>query len=472
MTKKTELYLLLLILIASVFLRFYQLGYSHFYGDEIKTLYLRKDVSAFNFLMNQRKGPGQFVASWAMEKVSGGYSELWIRFPYAVVGTLLIFVFYYFVRQNFGTAAALYSSIFFSLSGFNIAFSRTAQYQVLYVLFGFLCLIFAKFYHDSKKTWTLLTPILFLSLALLSHYDALFFLVPLFFIVNKKDFLKIALSGLFICLIFYLPNLLLGFFDSNTFGYISKRLIGENYLKNNSLYTISAYNPLYLYPVLLSLLATVGFVKLKNDSKNMLLAWFLVPFVVFQFFILNPGTHVHNYLLPLTVLSGLGANYLLSVSLKLKPFVLLVFSIFFGLIFCLQLWVYVPALNTGYPWRNTSFLGINTDRVGNDYHLYLYGFPYYRGWDKIGEYMSAIKGVRSFYTNDNETVAEYYFGGAPHIASGSNFLPQYYIQIDSPQELKQKPELPLVDQYDVVLEEDLNKVKIFKLKPVSIKTTL
>ena len=475
MTKKTEIYcrrqnlFLLFILIMSAFLRFYQLGYSHFYGDEIKTLYLRKDVSAFNFLMNQRKGPVQFVTSWVAEKISGGYDELWIRLPYAAAGTLLVYIFYYFVRQNFGIAPALYSSLFFSLSGFNIAFSRTAQYQVWYLLFGFLCLILAKTYADKGKLCVLAASAGCLSLALLSHYDAVFFLIPLYFIINKKTFFKIALLGLAFTSLFYIPNIYSGFFESNTFGYISKRLSGLVYQKNNSLYTIFVYNPLYVYPLALLVLSIVGLKNAKAEHKNLLLAWFFIPFAIFQLLILNPGTHINNYLIPLSILAGLGASYLLNSSVKYKPYVFLTFTTLLGLICAIQIWTYIPGVNAGYPWKEARLFGITTQRVGDDYQLYLYGFPYRRGWDKIGQYMNTVKGVRNFYTNDNEVVAEYYLNIAPYTAPGSNFLPQYYIQIDNPQELKQKPEIPLVDQYNVILESGIGEVKIFKLKPVEVK---
>lgn len=463
MAIKKELVILAIIIFFSAFVRFYQLGYSHFYGDEIKTLYLRKDFSAFNFLMNQRKGPGQFLVSWLMEKVSGGYSEVAIRFPYALVGTSLVLMFYLFVRQNFGVTTAIFSTTLFSLNGFYIAFSRTAQYQVLYLFCGFLYLVLAKIHADKKKLSALVASATCFSLALLSHYDALFFLIPLFYIVGRRGFLKIATLGLLISSIFYIPNIYLGFFGTNTFGYISKRLTGENYLRNNSLYTMLVYNPFYLYLSVLSLLAGIAVIKVRHKFMTMLFAWAIVPFLTFQFFISNPGTHIHNYLIPVIILSGMGLNYLLDKFKRCSKFVVLPALTAIVFIYLAQLTVFVPAFNRGYPWK--------INRPNSNYHLFLYGFPYNRDWDKVGQYFASLEGVRNFYTNDNETVAEYYIKSAPYIAPGSNFLPQYYVQIDSPRELKQKPRLPLSEKYSVIFENGTNTTKIFRLKPDDVEIT-
>jgi len=139
--KKEVLYILLIILLSSI-PRIWDLGYSHFYGDEIKVLYIDKSVPASEFLMNQRKGPIQFITAWVMEKISNGYSEAIIRLPFALAGIINVFLFYILVKKLFGSTSALISTYIFSLSGIQIAFSRTVQYQSFLLLFSFLSLIF------------------------------------------------------------------------------------------------------------------------------------------------------------------------------------------------------------------------------------------------------------------------------------------------------------------------------------------
>ncbi|MBU0650155.1 glycosyltransferase family 39 protein [Patescibacteria group bacterium] len=455
MGKKSELLFILVLLIVSGWLRFAQLGYSHFYGDETKTLYLRKDVSATNFLMNQRKGPIQFLVVWTMEKLSGGFGEAMVRLPFAVAGTVLVVLFYVFVRSQFGVKTAVFASLFFSFSGFNIAFSRTAQYQVFYLLFGFLALILAQ---KSKLLWSAMA----MGLALLSHYDGLFFCIPLYFSVNRKTFLRIMLLALLIAGFFYLPAIWLGYFKTNVIGYLSKRAAGEGYSKNNSLYTLLVYHPLYIFLTSVGLWSVIGLLKPpRSQIGKSLIFWFLVPFVVFQFFTLNPGTHIHNYLIPLYIAAGLA---LAGISKRLSGLVYPLLALIYLIILAIQAWVFVPQVNTGYPWQKAYLLGLPLDRVSNNYHLYLYGFPYDREWDKIGAYFASLKGVRNFYTNDNETVAEYYLNVVPYSAPGTDFWPQYYIEIADPQELKKKDDIPK-SRYELVLTDEISKAKIYKKLP-------
>lgn len=430
--RKIDLYIILFLLVGSALFRLPKLGYSHFYGDEIKTLYLRKDISASSFLMNQRKGPMQFLTSWFAEKASGGYKESHIRLPYGVIGSLLTPIFYCFSLVFLNRRSAFIAGLFFMLSGFSIAFSRTAQYQVLYLFFGLVGSILA-----SKRLW-LLSGISF-GLALLSHYDAILLLIPLIFIVDRKSIIKIFITAVVVSMLFYFPNILLGYFDTNTVGYLTKRVAGSGYLPNNSLHTLAVYNPLWIYLASLFVFATLGCLNFYNDKRGkILMLWFLVPFFLFQFLTMNPGTHIHNYLIPTFLLAGLGFDVLAT---KNKAFMYILGSVNFAIVCAVQAWVYIPMINTGYPWRDTKFIGIPVTRVSGNYHLYLYGFPYYRSWDKIGKYFDSLSGVRNFYTNDNQTVAEYYLGYIPYIAPGIGFRPQYYLYVDNPQELKLKTEI-------------------------------
>src|SRR3989338_2621199 len=195
------------LLFISGYLRFAQLGYSDFYGDETKTLYFRKDVSATNFLLDQRKGPVQFISSWVVEKVTGEFSEAYIRFPFAFAGLLSVIAVYIFVRLLFGFKSALISTALFSLNGFMLAFSRTAQYQSFLILFGLLSIILAYLFFKElgiKNRYYLFLSAFFLGLAFLSHYDAFFFvLVTIFFLAKKVIPEKSALKSFI--LFFVLP---------------------------------------------------------------------------------------------------------------------------------------------------------------------------------------------------------------------------------------------------------------------------
>ena len=211
--EKKEALLLSVLLVVSFLVRFIGLGYSHFYGDETKTFYLDKTVPATEFFLNQRKGPLQFFVVWITEKIVGGYNELFTRVPFALAGFLGVVMFYLVVKKLFDYKVALVSTLLFSFSGFNLAFSRTIQYQSFLVLFGLLAVYFIFMFTKLKKTKHLVLSSLFLAFAFYAHYDALLFLFPVFYLLvttKKKKKLQVILSYFILPLlllvsIFYVP---------------------------------------------------------------------------------------------------------------------------------------------------------------------------------------------------------------------------------------------------------------------------
>lgn len=434
---------LVLVLLLSTFFRLYELGYSHFYGDEIKTLYTDKTVSALNYLLDQRKGPLQFLISWVFEKLSGGFSEYWIRFPFAIIGIASTGVFYLLVQRLFGSRkVSLFSSLLFTLNGFYIAFGRTAQYQVIYILFGLTSfyLLVRGLKSAKYKLHFLVLSGFTMGLAFLAHYDAVFFLVPmavyyLSFSKYKPDYLKIGLfltPLLIVAGIFYAPYIYTGHFAENTVGYLSKRVTGKDYIQNDSLYTISVYNPLLVFYLLVAFCLIA--IKKNNPQNLYLVIWFVLPFLLFQLVFKNPGTHIHNYLLPLLILAGIGYR---DFSNKYGDKADLLAAVLFSVYLVIQLFVFIPAFNNGYPYKNSKFVGvIDLPKVDKSKQLFLYGFPYYRSWEKIGAKLSSYNRVQGFYSNDNTDVAYYYLQKYPVTEPGNNFLPQYYIEIPDSQEFR------------------------------------
>lgn len=435
-------YFLIFLVLLTTFLRLSDLGYSNFYGDETKTLYLNKTLSAFQFFMNQRKGPIQFLVVWVIEKLTGGYNEFFIRLPFALASIFAVIVFYFFIRKLFNTRVASIASLLLSINGFSIAFGRTAQYQSFLLLFGLLSLYFlVTFFEKAKNTYFLTLSFFFLALGILCHYDGLFYLIPFITIMisNRAKFRNTKGVGrwlffsftlfLLIISVFYFPYYLNGSFNSNSFGYLSRRVLGSGYAPNNSLYTAKIYNPFFI-PFIFMFLALFGIVGQLNWKKVMLFLWFVFPFTVFEFIFLNPGTHIFNYYLPLFVLSGMGIVWLHECFRE--TYAKRLFSFIVGILFIINIlitiFIYVPVFNFNYPWR--VFL------PNKAYHLYLYGFPYNRGWKEIGLYLKS-KGARNFYTNDNITVAEFYLYGIPstELVVSDKQYPQYYIYVYDNQEL-------------------------------------
>jgi hypothetical protein len=83
--------------------------------------------------------------------------------------------------------------------------------------------------------------------------------------------------------------------------------------------------------------------------------------------------------------------------------------------------------------------------------LFLYGFPYNRAWDQVRDYLYAQEGVRNIYTNDNDTIAQYYLRKFDYTPPGANYFPQYYIDVANNQEFRTTDVL-LLENYVVEKE--------------------
>ncbi|MFZ5425097.1 MAG: ArnT family glycosyltransferase [Patescibacteria group bacterium] len=442
----------LILIITSAFLRFPQLGYSHFYGDETKTLFLRKDISLKDFLLNQRKGPIQFLVSWGAENIFGNFDEAYIRLPYALAGFLAVIVFYFLVKTLFNFKVASISAFLFSFNGFFIAFSRTAQYQSFLLLFGFLSILFVLMYiknYKYSRFWLFLSAV-FLAFSYLAHYDALFYdfvvgLILLFYLLKNPNKLKevvLLYVPVFLAIVssFYIPYLLKGYFSDYTSNYLLRRVSGKDYATNSSLYTYLVYNPLYFSLVPLSF-SVIAFVHKFDWRLKTVFLWFLLPFILFELVFSNPGTHILNYFPPLFILASVGMVTVIEVAFGYLKWGFVAFTItIFVLIFGVSYNVYLPLLNTGYPWKSTHVLGYKVDRIKkNDYHLFLYGFPYYRSWDKVSAYFEENGLPRSFYTDDNQTIGEYYIYGPPYYPLNPSQMPAHIVQVSFNQEFRLIP---------------------------------
>lgn len=419
---KTETALVLLLLVVSAFLRFTQLGYSDFYGDEAKSLYWNKSVSAQEFLLNQRKGPVQFVVAWFVEQVTGGFDSQLLRLPFALAGSLAVPVLYLLLRRRFGIYVALLGTFLFSFNGFYIAFSRIVQYQSFLILFGLLGILFADIYlSNKKKIYVTLSGIL-LGLSFLSHYDAIFFLVASVVLywksLKKQEWFLFFSSILVVTIPFYLPYILGGYFLNHTGGYLGRRFVRG--AESPSTFTYMLYNP-WLLALLPFVFAPITFKLKDNKMYRAVLVWFLFALFFFEIVVASPGTHIHNYILPLIILSALGVVEFVK-GLKQRRFALGVITVLLLGVLIKQTLAFIPQYNSNYPWGDAKIAESKAQK-------FIYGFPYKRGWDQVESYLRE-QGVRSFYTTDNVTIGEFYLRGVPSDVHS----PHYFVHVYDNQE--------------------------------------
>jgi 4-amino-4-deoxy-L-arabinose transferase-like glycosyltransferase len=454
---------LILVLIPSFILRFVNLGYSDYQGDEIKALYYPlSGQTFFQFVMDQRKGPVQFIITFLLKLLDNSYTnQFLLRLPFAVAGFLSAYFFYKFVELHFGKKIAFYSSIFFATNGFFIAFSRIVQYQSFVIMFMVLCLYALSLATKSKKYAVkgIYISLVAWALSLLSHYDGIFILpfvaYLLFEWVRSKDLTKrqkikhFIFSGafaLFLVLTFYIPFALS--LSSETKIYWQGRITGDVSTKiSSSSYLFSVYQPIYvihIYRILFVLGTTFlilglsskhilklkripGFIKqffvhstdhMRVIQENHLLIltlilWLLTPFLFFEVYVHVPGTHIYCYLVPVFIFLAYGLVTLESLVFKIFEYNLMRLFNIAGIllvssfIFFQSYIIYVDNFKE-YPWEKKKFLFWTFPQVNLLYHSSLFGFPYYRDWEGIRDFTAAFPEVTAYMSNERQTISRYY----------------------------------------------------------------
>src|SRR3989344_1183262 len=449
--KKDTLYTLILLLTAFS-LRIINLGYSDYQGDEIKALFLPDSgQSISSFLLDQRKGPVQFIVTFLIKFINPMYSnELVTRLPFALAGIFAVLVFYKFLKLYFDEDTAFFSSFFLSTNGFLIAFSRIVQYQSFVILFMLLTLYFFGL-AVKYETWRIrgiYMGFICWSISILSHYDGIFIFPFAFYLLfqvvktlpnSKKTIISALLIFTFLVALFYIPFVLS--ISQSTLEYWENRLSGGGEKVSSSKYLFTVYHPIYtvhIYTLLASLgFARVLFDKLKkrsfSDTKTFIFLWFLVPAIFLELLVNIPGTHIFTYLIPLSFFLGYGVK-------TIKDFifwfikhnvanVLTYLGVFivYAFLFLQSYAVYVDHTSE-YPWEGEKFLIWEFPKPTPIFHLSMFGFPYYRNWEEIRNIVLSSENNGFYSTNERESISRYYIP-----LNKSSEKAGYYILIRNPQ---------------------------------------
>ncbi len=447
-------YALVFVLIVSAVLRIVNLGYSDYQGDEIRAQYIPVQGEGFlNFLLRQRKGPFQFIISYLVSFVDPQYKNYFVdRLPYALAAIISVYFFYKFAKLIFNKRVALFAGLFLATNGFFVALSRILQYQGFVFLFCALTLyLFALLYKNPTKIKYLYWGMFVWGLSMLTHYDGLFiapFLLYLLYlwwnelknVSPKKKITHIIGSGVLpalLILIFY--GALVLSLSLETKQYWAGRLTGTTSAKSaGTSYLFRVYQPYLALQVYLGLSALsailaffTGFNWLKKYFKKniswkladyftvsqdylsymALFLWFIFPLFFMEKLVAIPGTHIYTYILPLAFIIAVAIDWIYEKTLKIKLSNLIFNSlliIFFSFVFYQSYMIFVDNTKE-YPWENENFLfwEFRTPDI-NKYHLSLFGFPYYRNWQAISDYVNKYPEVRAYTSNENNAISNYY----------------------------------------------------------------
>jgi len=423
MSKNTRdhIFLIFLLLIFVLPLRFLNLSYSELSDDEKKAR-IRGGDNLLEFFMEQRKGPVQFLVTEITTSITKDpRNEFSLRAPFTLFNIFSVIVCYFVVYRLIKSKPASFVTAFlFLTNGFITGFSRIAQYQNLNLFFSLSALLFYSFLIDKdKKLYTFsLIGILFFCLSVLSHWDAVFYLIPMAYIFIKflkrknlsKEY-KIRLIiynfvlGCFLLLPFMIPYLASQLNNPDNIRYFGRRVGFEGIPLDRHLFIFKLYNPfitLYLY-FGLSLLGILVFKK-----TWIYFIWAAVNFALIKFFMPKPGTHIYNYVIPVIFLSGISSGLLVS---KLKN---ILKKAAFSSVLVLMLPLFYQSYmlfvdhSVEYPWESKKVFNRQTQPY-IDEEVLTFGFPHFRNWKEINQIMLNDENSCGFYiTNEGKEISQIY----------------------------------------------------------------
>ncbi len=234
-------YVIVLLLGACVRVAF--LGSAEFQGDEVQVIHMATGVMQGweDILLKHRKGPMEILLV-ALPMVMTGYINEWVaRLPFACAGVGSLLGVYLIARRMFhNNMLGMLAVAILSFDGFMIAFSRIVQYQnvVLLMTIGGIWCVW-RFAEGGSKRYLALAA-LFASVGMLAHYDSVFGLPAMGWLVfiggMQRGWYSVqqwvrnlalpVLVGVVVVASFYLPFVFHDYF-ARTVEYLIQSRIGE-----------------------------------------------------------------------------------------------------------------------------------------------------------------------------------------------------------------------------------------------------
>jgi 4-amino-4-deoxy-L-arabinose transferase-like glycosyltransferase len=445
--------LLILLVICSAILRLINLGYSDYQGDETQALYNPKGQSFTQFIFSQRRAPIQFVITMFIRGISDNYhNEFITRLPFALFSIASSYVFYIFVKKLVNEKVAFYSLIFFITNGFFVSFGRMVQYQSLVILLMLLVLYQLLLLSETSNIKHLYFAGILWGFSFLVHSDSVYFFPMALLLLIEwlrknnmsfktavKKLLPPLILGIGVLAVFYVPYLLN--LPSDTLNYWKGRVEGTHQpnVVSNSKYLFEVYQPIYVSHLYI-FSSLVGIVLLLKSGKEIskerrigLILWFLFSYLFMEYAIEVPGTHIYNYIIPAFIFMGIFFSVLDEFVIhrlkKIYPVFLSVVVVMFLFLFLQSYAIFVDH-EREYPWQTEKFLAWDFPSLNPVFKLSLFGFPYYRDWEGISDFI-VKDGKSTFYaTNEKQSIPRYYL---PDGYVNDNYLAGYYIRVRDPQ---------------------------------------
>ncbi|MEZ4866512.1 MAG: glycosyltransferase family 39 protein [Caldilineaceae bacterium] len=258
-------------------LRFTDLGYAEFQGDEARlALHAAEIIQGYeSALFVHKKGPVEILLPTVIYAFSNHLTETTARLPFALASFTALFGALLLGWRLFGPVAGWSAALLLALDGYLVAFGRVLQYQSVVLLMVLLVvLLLHRLYYRPYALGRYLTlTALLLATGLLAHYEASLVIIPTVYLLwqvgQKVGWVKLlraaiipALVGAAILASFYLPYMRYPDF-SDTQAYLVDYRLGlggtYNHLSDFFMRT-TLYSSTY-YLLLLIALATVALLQ-------------------------------------------------------------------------------------------------------------------------------------------------------------------------------------------------------------------
>jgi len=475
-----------------IFVRIQELGYANLQGDEINPLDYVYENNFLHYILNQKRGPLQYLINFANTSLFGYINELQIRLPYLLFALAGFATLYLLTKKIFNKETALFTISLLSINGLFVAFSRIAQYQAfLFFALPLSGYLFLRYFEEKRRN-LLYAAGAFYALSLLAHYDALS-MTPFFVLLiagkalkNRRELRNLLGDATVFAAIALTPNLL--FYGAMKFNPYFKD-VTSTYLKNRLLHgglmprlpdimpIVSLYIPKH-YLLTLIILLTIGLISLRENLSELsilgikfneifikteylffclvlggatvfsyypikpraatllvcgsataitallflsrkarpeiaaLTAWTLFPLCIYFFLIRDPRTHVYTAFLPGFAVASYGVKTLLTRrGLKVLSSL---FRISFAALLLFEsavIWQMFVDKMPEYPWWDKKLLGRTIYKIGRSRYQKVegvFGVPYYRGWERLGNAVrrGCLRG--GFYSNEKDSISYYY----------------------------------------------------------------
>ncbi|MFL7791771.1 MAG: glycosyltransferase family 39 protein [Anaerolineae bacterium] len=240
---------LLGLVLAAAFLRFGNLGYSEFQGDESRAMLMAAGVvrGEDGILFLHKKGPVEILLPAVFYALDGTIEEFAARFPFALANVTGVVCVYVLTRRMFPDLplAAPVAAGFLAVDGYMVAFGHIVQYQSVVFLMMALAAWCACVWYREGNIVLIVLAVSFVAVGVLAHYEAILvapFVAWLFWRRGRNEGWRfsrwlqraVVLSVAFAVVagVFYVPFVLNPSFAS-TADYIVGQRVGGGVFHNN-----------------------------------------------------------------------------------------------------------------------------------------------------------------------------------------------------------------------------------------------